>query len=177
MREGQDTLDSGAIPMTEPHPAPIFDTGPHPDPLVSYDSDPFAPVDHTPPVDSMPRFVGGAHISGPLPVPAQPVVVPGQLQFVKRWKFTLVLAGVWIAAAAAGAGLYHWWFHSMDKTWPEAGVLLFVIACTLAALLASLTESKPMSSSLALALMSAPFAAACGSAALYGAYAFGWIVP
>ena len=30
-----DRLDTGALPVTEPHPSPIFDTGPHPDPLAA----------------------------------------------------------------------------------------------------------------------------------------------
>ena len=115
--------------------------------------------------------------SRPLPAPAHPVVVPGQLQFVKRWKFALLLAGVWIAAAAVGMGLYYWWFHSIDKTWVDAGVLFYVIVCVVAALLVSMTETKPMLSALAVGIMMAPFASACGAAALYGAYAFAMIQP
>ena len=122
--------------MTEPHPAPIFDTGPHPAPLVSYDADEF---DLTPPADSVPFRrpadddvhvdLSSALTSRPLRKPAHPVAVPGQLQFVKRWKFALVVAGVWIAAEAIGAGLYFWWFQSIDKTWPDACVLFYVIVC------------------------------------------------
>ena len=30
-----EATDTGSLPMTEPHMAPIFDTGPHPVPLPS----------------------------------------------------------------------------------------------------------------------------------------------
>ena len=33
-----DRLDTGALPVTEPHPAPIFDTGPHPEPIHMFDA-------------------------------------------------------------------------------------------------------------------------------------------
>jgi hypothetical protein len=179
-----ESVDTGALPMTEPHPAPFFDTGPHPEPLVSYDADEF---DFTPPADSVPfRRIADADVhvdlssavtSEPLPKPAHPIAVPGQFQFVRRWKFALLLAGVWIAAEAIGAGLYYWWFQSIDKTWPDACVLLYVIVCVVAALLVSMTETRPMLSALAVGLMVAPFASACGAALLYGAYAFGWLPP
>jgi hypothetical protein len=178
-----DGVDTDSLPLTEPHPAPIFDTGPHPDPLVSYHSDVFG---YPPPVasaslaslggDAEPNGEpGSAIVSKPLPIPVPPVAVPGQFQFVKRWKFALVLAGVWVAAGAVGAGLYYWWFHSFDKTWPDVGVLCYVIACIVVALLVSMAESKPMVSSLAVGIISAPYASGCAAAALYGAYAFGWV--
>lgn len=182
-----ESVDTGSLPMTEPHPAPFFDTGPHPEPLVSYDADEF---DFTPPADSVPfrRLadtddadvhvdLSSAVSSEPLPKPAHPVAVPGQFQFVKRWKFALLLVGVWIAAEAIGGGIYYWWFHSIDKTWPDACVLFYVIVCVVAALLVSMAETKPMLSALAVGLMVVPFASACGAALLYGAYAFGWLTP
>lgn len=182
-------VDTGALPMTEPHSAPFFDTGPHPDPLVFYDSDALEFVDYTPPADAVSdQFArpsdSGMHMKlssvvSPvrLPAPAHPVAVPGQFQFVKRWKYALLMVGVWIAAAAIGLGMYYWWFHSVDKTWPDAGVLLYVIVCVVAALLVAMTETKPMLTVLALGIMMSPFASACGAASLYGAYAFGWVVP
>ena len=179
------SVDTGALPMTEPHPAPFFDTGPHPEPLVSYDADEF---DFTPPADSVPfrRLppttdvhvdLSSAVTSRPLPKPAHPVAVPGQLQFVKRWKFALVVAGVWIAAEAIGAGLYFWWFQSIDKTWPDACVLFYVIVCVVgrAARLDGRNQADGVGAGSG--LMVAPFASACGAAVLYGAYAFGWISP
>ena len=51
-----------------------------------------------------------------LPSPHEPRRVPATDQYLKRWTFVLVVAGVWIVAAAIGLGLYYWWFHSIDKT-------------------------------------------------------------
>jgi hypothetical protein len=108
--------------------------------------------------------------SGPLPVLAQPEVVPGTYQYLKRWTFVLVVAGVWIVAAACGWGLYYWWFHSLDKTPPVFVVLLFVIVCTVGGLLTAMVQNKPLVSALAVALMSAPLAATGGAAVLHGLY-------
>ena len=58
------------------------------------------------------------------PAPAQPVVVPGVDQDIGRWRFVLVVTGVWIVAAAAGVGLYYWWHHSPDKAMPVFVVLV-----------------------------------------------------
>ncbi len=184
----RDSLDTGCLPMTEPHSAPIFDTGPHPDPLPPITEGDV--VDYTPPVDSsaLPRLtkaaaqpvrvdLGPVVSSAPLPMPAQPVALRGQFQFVKRWKFALLLAGVWLAAGAIGVGLYYWWFHSFDKTWPDFGVLVYVVVCVVSALLLSMAEIKPMVSALAIGIMAAPFASGCAAAVLYGAYAFGWVAP
>jgi hypothetical protein len=112
--------------------------------------------------------------SAPLPVPAQPVVVPGNYQYLKRWTFVLVVAVVWAAAAAAGWGLYHWWFHSLDKTPAVFVVLVFVIFCTVGGLLISMVPNKPLVSALAIAVMSAPLAAIGGAAVLYGLYFCEW---
>jgi hypothetical protein len=182
------SLDTGSLSMTEPHHAPIFDTGPHPDPIPPIGDDPG--VDYTPLVDSssLPSLSGAAdepvHVdlgsavsSAPLPLPAQPVAVPGQFQFAKRWKFALLLTGVWIAAGAAGVGLFYFWFHSFDKTWPDFGVLVYVVVCVVAALLFSMAETRPTVSALAMGIMTAPYASACAAAVLYGAYAFGWVAP
>ncbi|HZA77238.1 MAG TPA: hypothetical protein VE623_12715 [Acidimicrobiales bacterium] len=57
--------------------------------------------------------------SEPIPVPAQPVVVPGSYHYLKRWTFVLVVLGVSIVAAAIGLGLYYWWYQSVDKTPPD----------------------------------------------------------
>lgn len=112
--------------------------------------------------------------SEPLPVPAQPEVVPGTFQFLKRWTFVLVVAGVWIVAAACGVGLYYWWFHSIDKTPPVFVVLVFVIVCTVGSLLSAMVYHKPLVSALAIALMSAPLAALGGAAVLHGLYFCEW---
>lgn len=112
--------------------------------------------------------------SEPLPVPAKPAVVPGNFQFLKRWTFVLVVAGVWTVAAGCGVGLYYWWFHSLDKTPPVFVVLVFLIVCTVGALLTAMVQNKPLVSALAIALMSAPLAALGGAAVLHGLYFCEW---
>lgn len=169
--------------MTEPHPAPIFDTGPHPEPI-------HAAVDLLEPQEVSVREAGLAYADDPdlkpepsppaepVHVPAsRPAVVPGQQQFVKWWKFALVTVGVWAVAAAIGAGLYYWWFHAMDKTWTDYAVLMYVLVCMVAALVVSMAENRPTLSATAIAVMSAPFASGAAAAALYGMYVFGWIAP
>jgi hypothetical protein len=115
----------------------------------------------------------GAAPSEPLPIPAPPVVVPGDYLRLKRWHFVLVVAGVWAAAAAAGWGLYHWWYHSIDKTAPVFVVLVFLIMCTVAGLLIAMAN-RPIASALAIAFTSAPLAATAGAAVLHGLYFCEW---
>jgi hypothetical protein len=111
----------------------------------------------------------------PVVVTAQPVVVPSAYQFVKRWKFALIVAGVWVLAAAAGAGFYYWWYTALDKTVPVLGILLYVAACMVASLLVSLVPNRPQLTALAVALMAAPLASTAAAAILHGAYYFEWI--
>lgn len=108
--------------------------------------------------------------SEPLPTPAQSVVVPSAYQYLKRWTFVLVVAGVWIVAAAAGLGLYYWWFHSLDKTPSVFVVLIFLVVCTVGSLLTAMVQNKPLVSGLSVALMSAPLAAVGAAAVLHGMY-------
>jgi len=108
--------------------------------------------------------------TGPLPPVAQPAVVLGSYQYLKRWTFVLVVAGVWIVAAACGLGLYHWWFHSLNKTPSVFVVLVFVIVCTVGSLLAAMVSNKPLVAALAIGLMSAPLAATGAAAVLHGHY-------
>jgi hypothetical protein len=109
------------------------------------------------------------------PAPAQPVVVPGQYHYLKRWTFVLVLAAVWIPAAAIGAALYYEWYHSIDKTLSVFLVLVLIVVCAVAGLLTAMVERKPLVAAVAIAVMSAPFASTAAAAALYGAYVFDWI--
>lgn len=109
------------------------------------------------------------------PHPAQPIVVPGVAQYLGRWRFVFVLCAVWVVAAAAGAGLYYWWFHSMDKAMPVFVVLVYLVAVTVGSLLTALVQDRPAISALAIAMMSAPLAAVAGAALLYGGYVFGWV--
>jgi hypothetical protein len=112
--------------------------------------------------------------SEPLPAPAPSIVVPGNYQFLKRWMFVLVVAVVWAFAAAAGWGLYYWWYHSLDKTAPVFVVLVFVILCTVGGLLVAMAPHRPVMSALAIGLMSAPLAATMGAAVIHGLYFCEW---
>ncbi len=111
----------------------------------------------------------------PVVIAAQPVSVPGSYQFVKRWHFGLILAGVWVLAAAAGLGFYFWWYTSLDKTLPVLGILLFVVAAMVASLLVSMIPNRPQLTALAIVLMAVPCASVAAAAVLHGAYYFEWI--
>lgn len=111
----------------------------------------------------------------PVVVPAQPVAVPGAYQFVKRWQFALILAGVWVLSAAAGLGFYYWWYTAMVKTVPVFGILIYLTVCMVASLLVSMVPSRPQVTALAIALMGAPLASMAAAAVLHGAYYFEWI--
>ncbi|WNG88314.1 hypothetical protein C6A87_003425 [Mycobacterium sp. ITM-2016-00317] len=116
--------------------------------------------------------------AGPAEIPPRhvpPVVIPAVAQYVSRWRFALIVIGMWIVAAAAGAGLYYWWYHSLDKAVPVFAVLVFVIACVVGSLLSSMVQDRPGVAAMAVAMMSAPMAAGAGAALLYAAYVFGWI--
>lgn len=173
-----DRVDTSALPLTQPHHAPIFDTGPHPEPLsalasvglldeASYFTSDFEQT----PLPSL------AERSGPLAVNAAPATVAGQFHHIKWWRLGLVLAGTWVIAVAIGLAMYYRWFHAVDKTWPDFMVLVYVVACMVAALLIGMSDRAPMSSVLSIAVMSAPFGSGCGAAALYGMYVFGWVAP
>ncbi|HEY7050929.1 MAG TPA: hypothetical protein VH496_02175 [Mycobacterium sp.] len=96
----------------------------------------------------------------------QPAGVPEHC--LKRWTLVLMLVAVWIPAAAIGLGLFHWWFYALDKTWPVLVVLIVVAVCTVAGLLTAMVDGKPLVAALAIAIMSAPFAATAAAAPLYG---------
>lgn len=117
-------------------------------------------------------------VTGHLPsavIPAQPVVVASSYQFVKRWKFALIVAGVWLLSAAAGLGFYYWWYTALVKTLPVFGILLYLVACMVASILVSMVPNRPQVTALAIALMAAPLAATAAAAVLHGAYFFEWI--
>jgi hypothetical protein len=184
-------LDTESMPLTEPHWPPTFDTGPHPQPLASAeaeaerapgserdpDHNPWRLSSSTPESISWSDEVEDHRTAEPQQVPAHPPAVAGQHHYLKRWKFLLLLVGVWAVAAVVGAGSFYWWYHCVDKTWPDFAVLIYVIVCIVAALLVSMVENRPMVSAAAIAVMSAPFASGLGAAALYGMYAFAWVTP
>ena len=194
---------STPAPTTEPHPAPIFDTGPHPNPLIhgaggsdTYGSDTYGsePVPVTvldEPDSPAPQAFSAlerddtdaflrAVNSHPIPtlnaVPvAHPVLVPGTFEFVKRWRFALILAGVWVVSAAVGLGFYYWWYTAPEKTLPVLGILGYLAVCMVASLLISLVPNRPQVTALAIAVMAAPLASTVAAAVLHGAYYFEWI--
>jgi hypothetical protein len=188
-------LDTESMPLTEPHWPPTFDTGPNPQPLATAtlesetdepgtspdpdpDPDPLVEDPWRDPTSETDVISWSDEVARePQHVAAPSIVVASQYLYLKRWKFIAVLLGVWIVAAAAGAGLFYWWFHTVDKTWPDFAVLIYVLACVVAALLVSLVEHKPTVSATAIAVMAAPFASGLAAAALYGVYAFGWLQP
>ena len=81
-----------------------------------------------------------------------------------------VVAAVWFVAAAIGLGLYYWWFNSINKTPAVFIVLVYLVICIVAALIAAMVQDKPSLSALAIALMSAPFASTVAASVLYGVY-------
>jgi hypothetical protein len=179
--------------MTEPHAAPIFDTGPHPTPMTSragdepdrkawydasYGSAHIEPVeDIFAPTDVLVAERDNEATPAPAAASAHPVVVPGQYQFLKAWKLLSVLCGVWLVAGVIGLGLYYWWFQSTDKSWTEFAVLMYVIVSVVSALLLSLPDQRPVLSATAIAVLTAPYASAVAAGALYGMFAYGWLTP
>ncbi len=146
--------------MTEPHMAPIFDTGPHPVPLPGASAAP-----------EQPR-TGPEQI--PVPVvlspakPPKPVVVAGQYRYLKWWQLALALVAVWIPAAGIGLGLFAWWYSLADKTPAVFVVLVYAVVCTVAGLIVAMVAERPVLSAVAIALLSAVFASALAAAPLYG---------
>lgn len=95
---------------------------------------------------------------------------PDDVRYLKRWRFVLVVAASWVVAAAVGLGLFYWWFHSISKTPAVFIVLVYLVMCIVAALIAAMVPNKPLMTALSLALMSAPFASTAAAAVLYGVY-------
>ncbi len=120
--------------------------------------------------DLLEPLAADRELSEPLPVTEEPAAVPTPQHLLKRWTFLLVLVAVWVPAAAIGLGLYYWWFHSLDKTWPVFVVLIFVVVCAVAAILAAMVDGKPLVAAVAIAAMSAPLAAVVAAAVLHGTY-------
>lgn len=125
--------------------------------------------------DAFLRAVTG-HLQQPVAMTtAQSIVVPSAYQFLKRWKFALIVAGVWLVAAAAGAGFYYWWYTALDKTMPVFGILLYMTVCMVASVLVSMVPNRTHLTGLSIALMSAPLASTAAASVLHGAYFFEWI--
>ncbi|KAA1248902.1 hypothetical protein F0Q45_18065 [Mycobacterium simiae] len=172
MAEKEAAHDRQSSPGTEPF-VPNFDSDAH---SVRFapdftDSEPIrslaglAPETNDPeiPAPREPAAEGTEAISQ-----VQSVTVPGRYTYLKRWKFVLVLLGVWFAAAEVGLSLYYWWYHTIDKTPPVFMVLVYVVVCTVAGLMLSMVEGRPLITALSLAVMSSPFASVAAGAPLYG---------
>ncbi|MDT4911361.1 MAG: hypothetical protein QOC66_489 [Pseudonocardiales bacterium] len=167
------------------HWTPLFDTGAleaqpitgagGPPACGGERSDPGDVTATEPPVEN-PSEPSPASGRCPQPTPfVAPELVPGTNQYLKRWMFALVVAGVWTVAAVIGLAIYEWWFQSADKTGPLFVLLVYIVVGTVAALLVAMVQNKPLVSAVAIALMSAPLASTAAAAALYGAYVFHWI--
>ncbi|HPX36440.1 MAG TPA: hypothetical protein PLH92_10220 [Mycobacterium sp.] len=154
-------------PAAEIQPAVEPEVEPHPSAPQA-----FSELDGTD-TDAFLRSVTG-HVP-PAVVPAQPVEVPSSFQFVKRWRFALIVAGVWALSTGAGLGFYYWWYTAPHKTLPVFGILLYLTACMVASILVSMVPDRPQITALALALMAAPLASTAAAAVLHGAYYFEWI--
>ncbi len=151
-------------------------------------SEPDSEAQAEPTVPFTPTFTGEMPAVAHDNPPAEPSAVPSDAAAeeheVKRWTFVLVVAAVWIVAAAIGLGLYYWWFHSINKTPAVFVVLVYLVTCTVAAMIAAMAARKPLVSALSIALLSAPFASTAAAAVLYGVYfcehasrCFGGVIP
>ncbi|WP_431237585.1 hypothetical protein ACQ86B_23160 [Mycolicibacterium aichiense] len=173
-----------SLPSTEPHHAPIFDTGPHPHALQSLTDEPEAEVSEESiafselenfDTDAFLHRVEGSLHAEPVVVPPASTAAAGTYQYVKRWHFVFIVAAVWVLAAAAGLGFYFWWYTSLQKTPAVFCVLIYLIVCSVASMLVSMVQNRPSVTALAIALMSAPLASVATAALLHGAYYFEWI--
>jgi hypothetical protein len=184
----QDRLDTEAMPMTQPY-LPTFDTGVH------YKAEPEL-IEPTPPAprrrwwhqrsdtpatavgdergdgaaSSSPAVTGGAPPSESLH--AQSVAAPGPSVYLKWWQLVLILLVVWVPAGTIGAGLFYWWSHDNTKykTVVVFVVLVYVVVCTVAGLMLAMVPDRPLVSALAIAILSAVYAAVLGAAPAYGAF-------
>ncbi len=181
-------VDTQSMPKTEAY-TPVFDTGAHqkaepeliePEPPArrrrwwhrrsETSEQPDEPVSS--PAPTAPAATDDTPPSGPLHAPAPPISVPGRYHHLKWWQFVLVLLAVWVPAAAIGAGLFYWWTHdhSIHKTAVVFVVLVYVVVCTVAALMLAMVPDRPLVSALAIAMMSAVFASVVAAAPFYGAF-------
>jgi hypothetical protein len=106
----------------------------------------------------------------PLPEASERAVASNAARYLKRWTFVLVVLASWLVAAAVGLGLFYWWFHSINKTPAVFIVLVYLVMCIVAALIAAMVPGKPLMTALSIALMSAPLASTAAAAVLYGVY-------
>src|ERR1700733_3685973 len=156
------------MPMTQPN-KPTFDTGVHPK----------AEPELIEPEPPSRRRWWWRRRSDPTPTEA-PAEVPvtddvpavDLYHYVKWWQFILVLLAVWIPTGGIGAGLFYWWSHdnSRHKTVVVFVVLVYVVVSAVAGLILATVPDRPLVSALAIAMISAVFAAVIGAAPVYGKF-------
>lgn len=168
--------DRESMPQTEPY-TPVFDTGRHQRESPSADEQATTastPIPQAEPESADPSATATPEVDAPplepIPVAALSVTVPGRYHYLKWWKLVLVIAGVWVVAAAMGLGLFYWWYHSIDKTPAVFVVLVYVVVCTVGGLMLAMVQDRPLLSAVGIAVMSALFASVAAAAPLYGYY-------
>jgi hypothetical protein len=161
-------LDTESMPMTEPY-KPTFDTGVHPKAEPEL-------IEPEPPARRRRwwrRRSDPTLTEAPAEVPVTDDVPAVDLyHYVKWWQFILVLLAVWIPAGGIGAGLFYWWSHdnSRHKTVVVFVVLVYVVVSAVAGLILATVPDRPLVSALAIAMISAVFAAVIGAAPVYGKF-------
>jgi hypothetical protein len=164
--------DRASNPGTEPFVPDFGDTGEHSVPFVpDFDDTGSQPSLVIPGLEKKDKKDEAAPPDAPAAEgSAIPVAVPGRYKSVKWWKLLLVIFGAWFAAAEVGLSLFYWWFHTLDQTAATYVVLVYIVACTVAGLMLSMVEGRPMITALSLGVMSGPFASLAAAAPLYGYY-------
>jgi hypothetical protein len=169
----QERLDTESMPLTERY-TPSFDTGIHQKVEPEF-------IEAQPPPRRRRWWHRGSDPTPTEPPAAVPVTdlpviddVPAAdpYHYVKWWQFILALLAVWIPAGGIGAGLFYWWSHdsSRHKTPVVFVVLVFVVVSAVAGLILTMVPGRPLVSALAIALVSAVFAAVVGAAPVYGKF-------
>lgn len=121
--------------------------------------------DTQPPTEAHPSLETGPQ---PAPAPGASAVVPGQDGYLPWWKLALALVAVWVPATATGIGLFSWWDSLSAKTPAVFATVVYVVACTVGSLMLAMVRHRPVVSALAIAVMTAVFAATAAAAPLYG---------
>ena len=164
----QERVDTESMPLTERY-TPTFDTGIH----QKVEPEHFEPDRPAHRRRWWRRRSDPTLTEAPAEVPVtDDVPAVHQDHFVRWWQFILVLLVVWVPAGAAGAGLFYWWSHdnSRHKTAVVFVVLVFVVVSTVSGLILAMVPDRPVVSALAIALISAVFAAGVGAAPVYGKF-------
>jgi hypothetical protein len=173
-------VETESMPLTEPY-KPAFDTG------MQQRAEPELIEPEAPPRrrrwwhrrsdpaadEPASGVIPTAYTETDAPSEALPATtVTGQYQYLKWWKFILILLAVWVPAGAIGAGLFYWWSHdaSRHKTAVVFVVLVYVVVCTVAGLVLAMVPDRPLVSALAIAMLSAVFASVVGAAPVYGKF-------